>query len=276
MIKCNNCQTENDDNARMCNLCGQVLSGAPQAQQAQRPVPPPAQPGMSPSGVPRAMPNASPMPARQPLVQKTNGFAIASLILGLLGCTAPLGLIAAIIALVQIGDERGATRGRGLAFGGLAVSIVVLILILPAILFPVFSKSRGKARQVACMSRQRQIALTINMYAAENLDVLPAGWAGLQLSTEQLQCPSAAKSTANSYGLNQNILGQKIEGNINLSTIVLTADSDKSDNLLTSAADIATDRHQKQFVASYLDGHCDVRASTDGLEFMLVPMHLPQ
>ncbi|MFJ3202144.1 DUF4190 domain-containing protein [Streptomyces sp. NPDC086989] len=57
-----------------------------------------------------------------------NGFALASLLVGLL-CLPPLGVVFAIVALVQI--ARKGERGRGLAITGLAVSLVMtLVLVL--------------------------------------------------------------------------------------------------------------------------------------------------
>src|SRR5579862_1889193 len=45
-------------------------------------------------------------------------------------------------------------------FGGL-----FMVAILAAILFPVFSQAREKARQVSCLSNEKQAALGIMMYS---------------------------------------------------------------------------------------------------------------
>ena len=45
--------------------------------------------------------------------------------------------------------------------------VIAIIAILAAILFPVFSRARGKARQAACQTNMRQIALAIISYAAD-------------------------------------------------------------------------------------------------------------
>ena len=42
--------------------------------------------------------------------------------------------------------------------------VIAIIAILAAILFPVFSRARGAARQAACMSNAKQIALAFMMY----------------------------------------------------------------------------------------------------------------
>lgn len=51
--------------------------------------------------------------------------------------------------------------------------VIAIIAILAAILFPVFSKARAKARQVACLSNLKQIGLAFNMYATDYDEQLP-------------------------------------------------------------------------------------------------------
>jgi len=57
--------------------------------------------------------------------------------------------------------------------------VIAIIAILAAILFPVFSQAREKARQTACLSNSDQIGLGAMMYAQDYDDILPeTGWAG--------------------------------------------------------------------------------------------------
>ena len=42
--------------------------------------------------------------------------------------------------------------------------VIAIIAILAAILFPVFAQAREKARQTACLSNTKQLALALNMY----------------------------------------------------------------------------------------------------------------
>jgi prepilin-type N-terminal cleavage/methylation domain-containing protein/prepilin-type processing-associated H-X9-DG protein len=51
--------------------------------------------------------------------------------------------------------------------------VIAIIAILAAILFPVFAQARGKARQTACLSNQRQIGVGILAYIQDNDEVLP-------------------------------------------------------------------------------------------------------
>ena len=45
--------------------------------------------------------------------------------------------------------------------------VIAIIAILAAILFPVFARAREKARQTACLSNMKQLALAIVMYAQD-------------------------------------------------------------------------------------------------------------
>lgn len=65
------------------------------------------------------------MPEHYRATGKTNGFAITSLVTAIIGCTAWLGLIFGIIALVQI-KNRG-DRGSGLAIGGIVIACLWII-----------------------------------------------------------------------------------------------------------------------------------------------------
>jgi prepilin-type N-terminal cleavage/methylation domain-containing protein/prepilin-type processing-associated H-X9-DG protein len=51
--------------------------------------------------------------------------------------------------------------------------VIAIIAILAAILFPVFAQARAKARQAACMSNCKQIALAAMQYVQDYDEVLP-------------------------------------------------------------------------------------------------------
>src|SRR5437899_8394574 len=75
--------------------------------------------------------------------------------------------------------------------------VIAIIAILAAILFPVFAQARGKARQAACLSNQKQIGTAIMMYAQDYDETMPScnswglGWTPTVLDRyiQQLTAP---------------------------------------------------------------------------------------
>ena len=106
--------------------------------------------------------------------------------------------------------------------------VIAIIAILAAILFPVFSKAREKARQTSCLSNQKQIALGILMYAQDYDEQTPIAfftwdsppgppycWRDLLVpyvkNNQIYQCPSDGQKWVEpingSYGINWNWSG---------------------------------------------------------------------
>ena len=63
-------------------------------------------------------------------------------------------------------------RDRGFTLIELLV-VIAIIAILAAILFPVFSRARAKARQASCISNLKQLGLAVDMYAQDYDEYLP-------------------------------------------------------------------------------------------------------
>jgi prepilin-type N-terminal cleavage/methylation domain-containing protein len=55
------------------------------------------------------------------------------------------------------------------------LTVIAIISVLAALLLPVFSSARGKAREITCNSNLRQIGLAIRMYAQDYDELYP--WA---------------------------------------------------------------------------------------------------
>ena len=53
--------------------------------------------------------------------------------------------------------------------------VIAIIAILAAILFPVFAQAREKGRQTSCLSNEKQLGTSINMYAQDYDEVMPPG-----------------------------------------------------------------------------------------------------
>ncbi|BDI29945.1 hypothetical protein CCAX7_19960 [Capsulimonas corticalis] len=56
--------------------------------------------------------------------------------------------------------------------------VIAIIAILAAILFPVFAKAREKARQISCLSNEKQLGLGLLQYSQDNDEVLGQAWHG--------------------------------------------------------------------------------------------------
>ena len=161
-------------------------------------------------------------------------------------------------------------RKRGFTLIELLV-VIAIIAILAAILFPVFSKAREKARQTACTSNQKQIALAVIMWSQDNDEAFPpaAGWAsaiGFSSGTGVLICPNQGKilSEGNSYGYNYSLNGVKLgELQIKLGSevedtlLTLDAKAGLPDNVLSWGSDVHL-RHNDKTIASYADGHVEL------------------
>ena len=95
--------------------------------------------------------------------------------------------------------------------------VIAIIAILAAILFPVLSQAREKARQTQCASNTRQLSLGVLMYAQDYDETLPPTACGIDpnillwpdllapyLKNNQIRrCPDDAQAQFNSYGLNE-------------------------------------------------------------------------
>ena len=55
------------------------------------------------------------------------------------------------------------------------LTVIAVIAVLAAILFPVFATARGKAREISCISNLRQIGLSISMYTQDYDGLYPYG-----------------------------------------------------------------------------------------------------
>ena len=151
------------------------------------------------------------------------------------------------------------TRRRGFTLIELLV-VIAIIAILAAILFPVFSKAREKARQAKCTSNLKQIALAIQIYTQENEEKLPLNsevW-GLISSNKVKQCPNDQSGL--SYVYYTKLSGDVLSNyDLSPSTQEMVADGKVSANGIAALkSDIDLTRHNKKCLVAYLDSHVEL------------------
>jgi len=149
--------------------------------------------------------------------------------------------------------------------------VIAIIAILAAILFPVFSKAREKARQTTCTSNQKQLATATMMYIQENEERMPGTdfWSVIDVGGKILICPTAGKKIANAYAVSNAVLGiglGEISDPVSEELTMDAADGTANQILLTK--DDADMRHTKKAIVSYVDGHVVL---TDAIKAVYAP-----
>jgi len=155
--------------------------------------------------------------------------------------------------------KRGVKRGFTLIE---LLVVIAIIAILAAILFPVFSKAREKARQTQCTSNQKQIATAFIMYAQENEETLPGeNWtADIDVSGKILRCPNQGKNQSVGY-IYDIMLGNRKLAELDESSSSLWLTADGINGEMTSL-DNGDWRHAELIGISYLDGHVSMSRGT--------------
>jgi prepilin-type N-terminal cleavage/methylation domain-containing protein/prepilin-type processing-associated H-X9-DG protein len=135
--------------------------------------------------------------------------------------------------------------------------VIAIIAILAAILFPVFARAREKARQTTCTSNQRQVAASVQMYAQDHEEALPASasvWSDIKVDPGVLVCPTKGKTTPNGYLYNSELSNSAIGIYDDPTTRTLTVDGAATNNVATASSQVEY-RHSGTAIVSYLDGH---------------------
>jgi len=163
----------------------------------------------------------------------------------------------------------GATTRAGFTLVELLI-VIAIITVLAAILFPVVSAAREKARRAQCTSNEHQIALAVLMYQQDHGGKFPIKseiWETLNLPTKVLQCPTAgdyaslgggkmASANPISYGYNAWISNKSLaaDGMPKADKLIIIADSQETDHQLLTTLDVDY-RHGTSAVAAFADGH---------------------
>jgi len=210
---------------------------------------------------PAATPGLSPVSPAAPA--KTSGMAVASLVLGVLGCTSPVGLILGFVALKKINASQGRLGGRGLALAGVIVSgcmlaLAVLAVIPAALLLPALAKAKSKAQAINCVNNLKQLGLAVRIWSSDNGDKYPAAtnWCDGIIneagSPKIYVCPSVP-AFRSGYAFNAKLSGLE-EGQVDPSTVMIF-ESDAGWNASGGKElMIASPRHNNRFNVCLADG----------------------
>jgi predicted Zn finger-like uncharacterized protein len=139
--------------------------------------------------------------------RQTNGFAIASLICGILGCTGIGGILAIVFGILGIQKTKDPRYGgKGMAIAGIIIGSLGLVApCMISILLPSLNRARETANRVKCASNMRSIGQAMIIYATSNRGYLPPDLAmvvPVGVKMDQFVCPSASDTPAsNAAGL---------------------------------------------------------------------------
>jgi prepilin-type processing-associated H-X9-DG protein len=193
-INCPGCGSLQPASSAFCSRCGTPLR--PTAQAAPPPYPPPY--------ASTTYPPAGPYDQLGP--PPTSGWAVASLICGILFCI-PLSALAAIVfGIIGIVETKsGRKKGFGMALAGLILGLLVGPVVLIAILLPSLNRAREVANRVKCASNMRQIGQAIQLYANQYHGEYPPDLPTLLkaesvISPNVFVCPSSNDTNATGPG----------------------------------------------------------------------------
>ena len=132
------------------------------------------------------------------------------------------------------------------------LTVMVIISILAAILFPVFGSARKAAQRTSCLNNQRQIAVAVAIYAHDHDGHFPGtSWQqDVNMAPKIFECPEAAVPQS-SYGFNYYLSNTRQDLISKPSFLIVTCDSS---DLLTTSGDM--NRHSGGAIFSHLDGSC--------------------
>ncbi len=214
----------------------------------------------------------------------TSRFAIASLVLGILGfliLPALAGLICGVVAMIQINRSAGALKGMGTAIAGTVVSGVMLAMIpvmaiLAGMLLPALSHAKSKAQSIQGMNNVRQITLAMHLYADDSKSILPGtnNWCdalkpylgGNSAVFRRPEGRDSAPGSFSSYGFNAGLAGTKIDA-VNSNTVMVFEmqsvgwNTSGGPELLRRPS-----RGRDPVIIGFADGHAEAVASDSRLD----------
>jgi type IV pilus assembly protein PilA len=163
-IKCPQCNLTNWATAPSCKRCGFALQGdyspnPPNFSSSAQPTTLYNQP--PPNWNPPNQQNFNRQNFNSPPVNQQMGLAIASLVLGVIGCfiTAPISLIMGIVAIKRVNRDPYTYGGKGIAIAGIILSVIQLVTIpfIAAIAVPNLLAARKSANEASAIATLRTL-----------------------------------------------------------------------------------------------------------------------
>lgn len=202
---------------------------------------------------------------------QTSGWAVASLVLGILGLfscgiAALFGLVAGIVGLKKIKKSDGRLTGDGLAIAGIVVS-GIMILLLPlfaAMLLPALSKAKAKAQSIGCLNNAKQLALGVILYASSNTNCPEAAtWCDSVLtevgSKQIFLCKAGSETDRCHFAYNAKLSGLDLNQIKNPATTVMIFESRGGWNQSGGKELLLpTPRHNNRIIVGFADGHVEM------------------
>jgi hypothetical protein len=207
---------------------------------------------------------------------KTNGLAIASLVLGILGLiscglTALIGLILGIVSLSQIRKSKGTMGGGGIALAGTIVSAVFLVLVIPlgaAMILPALATAKQRALTVQCINNSRQLSMAARVYAGDHEEHFPeaTNWCDalkeyVGSRTTVYRCSAANSTEGCDYAYNSQLAGLDTKS-VDPQTVLFFESSNGWNQSGGPEMVLTEPRHrsrsrQQTITVSFADGHSE-------------------
>jgi len=114
-----------------------------------------------------------------PLEGQRKGWAIATLVIGIVSLCMPLlmpvAIVLGIVALVKSSNNPRVHGGKGLAIGGMVISAAAIPIsaMLIAILLPSLGRARELSKRTVCAANLKGIASGMYTYGNENMEAWP-------------------------------------------------------------------------------------------------------
>lgn len=202
-----------------------------------------------------------------PPTPRTSGLAIATLIVGILalcgGLLAIPGILVGILAIRQVNRSSGRLTGLGLAWSGVGLSLIGILLggLMSAVLYPVFVRAREAAVRQTCIAQAGQVATGVLIYAGDHDGGLPAAdtWCDDLLPYVKRRgifvCPGTPK-TSSSFAYNRALAGHPLNEIPDPARTVLIYESKLGWNGAGGPETMASAfRAKPGYVIGFADGH---------------------